>query len=269
MKNSVCFKKISKFSFMTVVFNLIWLFYHLASIESKLINFNSISSAFKSSSLRQQRVLLISFGGFRHDYITSYNLVNFNKFIQDGVRASFLDPQFTTQSFPNSWSMMTGAYVETHGIIANKFYDPYLNEYFNQYKHDLKWWNETEPIWYTASLQGIKTGIYHWPGSEAIFYNTSFYKKMHYNENTPFHLKSNITVNWLLNDDFKFVCMYHNQPDLIAHKYGINSPEFNVTLAQLDESFGALLNQLRETGLYNSNDFNIIIVSDHGNNFFL
>lgn len=246
------------------IFSLLLFTSTIIHIESKIINLKSISSAFKSSNLKQQRVLLISLGGFRHDYITSYDMTNFNNFIQDGVRASYLDPQFTTQSFPNSWSMVTGAYVETHGIIGNKFYDPYLDEYFHQNKHDIKWWNETEPIWYTAALQGVKTGVYHWPGSEATFHNTSLYKRMHYNENTPFHVKANVTMHWLLNDNFKFVCMYHNQPDLIAHKYGINSPEFNVTLAQLDELFGSLINQLKENGLYYANDFNMVVVSDHG-----
>jgi predicted AlkP superfamily pyrophosphatase or phosphodiesterase len=247
----------------------------IPAVNSKYINFKNIANNLKSNNIKQQRVLLVCLGGFRHDYIASYDLRNLRQFVQDGVQAAYLDPQFTTQSFPNMWSMATGAYVESHGIIANKFYDPEYDEYFTQNKHELKWWNETnmEPIWYTAARQGVKTGVYFWPGSETVFYNLSshstFYKnKTPYNENVPFHTKANQSMNWFLNGDYKFVCFYHNQPDAIAHKYGINSPEFNVTLAQLDEAFGALIAQLKETGLYYANDFNLIVVSDHGRVFF-
>ena len=32
--------------------------------------------------------------------------------------------QFQTKTFPNHWTMVTGLYEETHGIVANQFYDP-------------------------------------------------------------------------------------------------------------------------------------------------
>lgn len=65
-------------------------------------------------------------------------------------------------------------------------------------------------------------------------------------------------------EEYRLVCIYHNQPDGIAHKYGLNSREFNVTLNQLDESFGLLVHQLKLNGLYTSGDFNFIVLSDHG-----
>lgn len=222
------------------------------------------SKKYRSRNLKQQRLLLISFGGFRHDYIKAYKLTNFERFLSDGVKSSHLNPQFATQTYPNHWSMATGLYVENHGIIANKFYDPLFKEYFTQHKHDLKWWNASEPIWVEAVRHGIKTGCYFWPGGETNFINSSLYTKVNYHDNVPFHLKLNQTLKWFLNDEFKFVLLYHNQPDAIAHKYGINSPEFNVTLNQLDESFGELIAQLKSKGLYYADDFNVVVVSDHG-----
>lgn len=120
--------------------------------------------------------------------------------------------------------------------------------------------------------------MYHWPGSEIDFDRQEqsyyqepienrgeiLYKSIPHNENTPLETKLNRSVKWLSEEGYKLVCVYHNQPDAIAKKYGPNSPEFNVSLTQLDHSFGALIDSLKSSGLYNANDFNLVVVSDHG-----
>ncbi|CAF0768673.1 unnamed protein product [Brachionus calyciflorus] len=239
------------------LFLILFLFARIGSI----LNF-----PFKKSNnhLKQQRVLLLSFGGFRHDFIDNYNLVHMSRFRSESSRAACLNPQFTTQSYPNHWSIITGAYVENHGIIANKFYDPFYHEMFAHNKHDPKWWNESEPIWLTASKQGVKTFVHSWPGSEASLYEQDSYSRATFSESLNFMLKVNLTLKYFLQDRYKFVSLYHNQPDAIAHKYGLNSPEFNVTLQQLDENFGEMIDLFKQNGLYESNDFNIIVLSDHG-----
>ena len=194
---------------------------------------NYVSCGEKKVETKQQRLLLLSFGGFRHDYIETYGLQNFAKFIDDqSARASFLNPQFTTQSFPNHWSMATGAFVETHGIVADNFYDPQFDEFFQSRLsgRDLKWWNQSEPFWLSAVRQGLRTGVYFWPGSESTVdlldrdQRQIYTVVTPYNENTPFGVKMNQSLKWLSEDNYKFVCVYHSQPDLIAHKYGINTP---------------------------------------------
>ncbi|EEQ99838.1 ectonucleotide pyrophosphatase/phosphodiesterase, putative, partial [Perkinsus marinus ATCC 50983] len=37
---------------------------------------------------------------------------------------------FTTVTFPNHWTLVTGAWEETHGIVANEMWDPNLGERF-------------------------------------------------------------------------------------------------------------------------------------------
>jgi predicted AlkP superfamily pyrophosphatase or phosphodiesterase len=60
------------------------------------------------------------------------------------------------------------------------------------------------------------------------------------------------------------VALYHQQPDSAAHRYGIDSTEFNQTLKQLDQSFGYLIQRLKDAELYDATNFNLIVVSDHG-----
>ena len=91
------------------------------------------------------------------------------------------------------------------------------------------------------------------------------YKSMPTRSNTKFRTKINQAIHWLLNEDYKFVSVYFEQPDQIAHKYGLDSPEFNVTLDELDQEFGYLIGELKKHHLYQSGDFNLLVVSGHVN----
>ena len=62
------------------------------------------------NSYSKQRVVLISFDGFRHDFIERHNLDAFKGFARRGVKASSLKPVFTTKTFPNHFTMATGLY---------------------------------------------------------------------------------------------------------------------------------------------------------------
>ncbi|WVW80511.1 hypothetical protein I302_102495 [Kwoniella bestiolae CBS 10118] len=73
-------------------------------------------------------VLLISLDGFRPSYLTSHsnllpNILNLAR-MDDGIRAESMRPVFPTLTFPNHWSIMTGLHPESHGIVANNFWDP-------------------------------------------------------------------------------------------------------------------------------------------------
>jgi ectonucleotide pyrophosphatase/phosphodiesterase family protein 7 len=121
-------------------------------------------------------------------------------------------------------------------------------------------------IIFIISRQGVKTATYNWPGSEVDFHlneSSTFYTSMPSRNNVRFRAKVIQAIDWFVNQDYKFVSIYNEQPDQISHKYGINSPEFNVTLEELDQEFGYLIFKLKETNLYHSHNFNVIIVSSH------
>jgi ectonucleotide pyrophosphatase/phosphodiesterase family member 5 len=235
-----------------------------------------------AASDHQQRLLVISFGGFRYDYIDTHNLVNFAKFYSEsGVRASRLQPQFPTHTFSNQWSLVTGSYVEKHGMIGNNFYDSYNDEFFQLSKQgETKWYGnltetipltthdspsiDFEPIWFTATRFAIKTGVFSWPGSDAIFYDTPFYRVKKHRSEIDFNRQIQQAIHWFDKDNYKFILMYNDQLDHISQKYGIDSREFNVTLIDLDAQLGNLIDKLESFSIYNANNFNMIIVSDHG-----
>src|SRR5436305_14287988 len=79
-------------------------------------------------------------------------------------------PSFPSVTFPNHWSIVTGLYPESHGIVGNSFWDPELEMEFvyTDPERSLQayWWGG-EPIWTTAERQGVKAAVHMWPGSEA------------------------------------------------------------------------------------------------------
>jgi predicted AlkP superfamily pyrophosphatase or phosphodiesterase len=86
-------------------------------------------------------LLLISFDGFRWDYPDLYYLPNFNSILKRGVRVKHIDNSFATVTFPSHFTIVTGLYEETHGIVANQIYDPILKEVATIVTmNDTKWW---------------------------------------------------------------------------------------------------------------------------------
>ncbi|RMD49184.1 MAG: alkaline phosphatase family protein, partial [Ignavibacteria bacterium] len=70
-------------------------------------------------------VILISFDGFRWDYLERDISPTLKSIEKEGVRALSLRPSYPSKTFPNHLSIITGMYPENHGIITNYIVDPY------------------------------------------------------------------------------------------------------------------------------------------------
>src|SRR5262245_47982167 len=75
----------------------------------------------------QPSVLLVSFDGFRHDYIDKHDLKNFKAFRSNGASAEGLIPCYPSLTFANHYSIVTGMRPSNHGLVDNSFYDSALN----------------------------------------------------------------------------------------------------------------------------------------------
>jgi predicted AlkP superfamily pyrophosphatase or phosphodiesterase len=105
------------------------------------ISFIDSSPILSNSSSSPPLLLLISFDGFRWDYPDIYKLPNFYSIFKRGVRVKHIDNSFATVTFPSHFTMVTGLYEESHGIVANEIYDPTFKEVANkQTMNDTKWW---------------------------------------------------------------------------------------------------------------------------------
>ena len=114
--------------------------------------------------------ILISLDGFRADFLQRRLTPTLSAFIQEGVSPKYMLPSFPSVTFPNHFTLVTGLYPESHGVVGNTFWDPVTEEEFfytnTSVSMKSKWWLG-EPIWQTAEEQNVPTAVHMWPGSEA------------------------------------------------------------------------------------------------------
>jgi len=234
-------------------------------LRYKLFCIFILSLVFPSS---DKYTLVVSFDGFRHDYINRVPTPNFDKFINGGVIASSLSPVFPSLTFPNHYSLATGYHADEHKILGNKFFSKTLNKDYSM--RDSKavqngQFYGMEPIWVTAEKNNILSATYFWIGSEAEIngYRPTIYKK--YDGSVKFKSRVDSVISWFnlpIEQRPKLTMLYFSEPDYTGHEYGPNSNEVNKSVMEMDSIFGYLIDELSRTKVYK--DLDIIVVSDHG-----
>lgn len=186
-------------------------------------------------------------------------------------------PSFPSLTFPNHYTMVTGLYPESHGIVGNTFWDPKFNEefYYTHPAHSMqpKWWGG-EPLWETTEKAGVKTAIHMWPGSEAHIgaFEPSHLDKFNGSEELSLKVKRILGLLDLPGPDMPTARADNPRPQLIAayvpnvdadgHKYGPNSTEIRTTIQKVDTMLSEIFHGLEHRNL--TNIVNVIVVSDHG-----
>lgn len=210
-------------------------------------------------------LLLVSFDGFRADYLEKYPLPNLKKFFSDGVLIDHLSNVFTTKTFPNHYSIATGLYAESHGILASQMYDSATHKEFSvKNSSDPFWWNEATPIWVSMQNSNYKSAAAMWPGTDLNIQNHSSTYFMKYDQKVSFMQRLENITSWMKEDKLvKFGILYWEEPDHSGHIFGPeNTIEMAKALKDVDDHIGFLMEHLNETGLWGS--INVIITSDHG-----
>ncbi|KAK3776747.1 hypothetical protein RRG08_040313 [Elysia crispata] len=210
------------------------------------------------------KVILVSMDGFRHDYLTFVNNTpNFDRMLQEGVTMPWIRNTFTTLTFPCHFTMVTGLYEESHGIIANNMYDEDMSpRYFGMGTTVDEWWTGHETIWTSAQKAGLKAGVYFWVGSASKIEGVRPEKWFRYNGSIPFEERVDTLVKWMSEDDFDLGLIYFNEPDHTAHTNGPRGKKTLHEIERMDGILGRLLDKLTETNLLDK--VNLIVTSDHG-----
>ena len=213
-------------------------------------------------------VLMISFDGFRYDYTQYVSTPNFDSIEAKGVKAKSLIPVFPSLTFPNHYSIATGSYSGNHNIIANHFYDKFLDSRYSMYDSESVSngnFYSSEPIWVTAERNSYKSATFFWIGSEAEIngYRPSIYKK--YNPNVTYTARVDSVFKWLSLDFEKrpsLVMLYFNEPDRSGHIYGSSHSNTFSMVTKMDSILGYIEKNISKLDIKDSLD--VIIVSDHG-----
>ncbi len=221
-----------------------------------------------STEQKEPALLLISFDGFRADYLSKAETPNFDKLVKQGVTSEGMIPVFPTKTFPNHYAMVTGLYPENNGLVGNNMYDPVMDEYYSIGNRDAvenPEWYEGEPIWNTAEKQGKKAGTMFWVGSEAPIQDMrpTYWKR--YDGDMPNEARIDSVIKWMSYPEEKRIdlgTLYFSFVDDAGHYYGPDSPEIVAAIQKADSLVGYLMDKLAGEGL--AGNVNVLIVSDHG-----
>uniref|UniRef100_A0A8C9SID5 Ectonucleotide pyrophosphatase/phosphodiesterase 7 n=1 Tax=Scleropages formosus TaxID=113540 RepID=A0A8C9SID5_SCLFO len=243
--------------------------------RSDLNWFLSISQGAPLSSFHtkaRNKLLLVSFDGFRWDYDRDVDTPNLDAMAEDGVKAIYVTPPFLTLTSPVHFTLLTGRYIESHGVIHNMWFNTSNQEkkpyYMTQFVNE--WWdNGSLPIWITAQRQGLKAGSLHFPGTASTYQG----QKVQVAEVEPrFYDYSNeaawqenvdkVIESWFNEQDLDFVSLYFGEPDSTGHKYGPDSPERREMVKQVDRTVGYIRRAAEKYSL--TENLNIIMTADHG-----
>lgn len=213
-------------------------------------------------------LILVSFDGFRHDYLNRADLPTLSQLAADGLRADSLMHIFPTKTFATHYALATGLYAEHSGVVANNMWDPERRSRFSLGNRDAVgdgYWYDGEPIWNTVEKAGRIAATYFWPGSEAQIagIRPTYWKP--YAGDTPHDQRVDQVLAWLdLPDEQRpdFITLYFSAVDTAGHRHGPAAAETEAAIREVDRALGRLVQGLRARGLYDK--VNLLVTSDHG-----
>jgi len=211
--------------------------------------------------------VLISFDGWRWDYIDRVTAPNLRALAARGVRAKELIPSFPTFTFPNHYTIVTGLYPGHHGIVANTIDELTYPERFtmeSRTAREGRWWGG-EPLWITAEHQHLRSFPFFWPGSEAPIggMRPTDWVPFDNDMSTPDRVTRALQQLALPEDRRpSFMTVYFGEVDHAGHESGPNSRELADAAKHLDDALGQLVEGVRRLGLDDRTTF--VVVSDHG-----
>ncbi|XP_005861002.1 PREDICTED: ectonucleotide pyrophosphatase/phosphodiesterase family member 5 [Myotis brandtii] len=214
----------------------------------------------------QQKVLLVSFDGFRWDYLYRVPTPHFHYVMKYGVHVKQVTNIFITKTYPNHYTLVTGLFAENHGIVANDMFDPILNKSFsldNMNIYDSEFWEEATPIWITNQKAGYTSGAAMWPGTDVKIHESFPTHYMLYNESVSFEERVAKIIEWFTSKEpINLGLLYWEDPDDMGHHLGPDSPLMGPVISDIDNKLGYLIQMLKKANLWNT--LNLIITSDHG-----
>ncbi|KAG0722854.1 Ectonucleotide pyrophosphatase/phosphodiesterase family member 1 [Chionoecetes opilio] len=172
-----------------------------------------------------------------------------------GATMHSLVPTYPTTTFPNLYTIATGLYPESHGIVGNRMHDPAIAKDFHPER----------PRDHGQGGLGRKSGILYWPGSDVSIQGSypPYWKS--YVTNLTSEQRITQVHEWLMlpeQERPQLIMVYFEEPMRTMQQYGMDSKEATEGLANMDRTVDELMNYLHQHKL--AHCVNVMVVSDHG-----
>lgn len=218
-------------------------------------------------------VFLLSLDGIRPDYFERSDTPFLDTFLKSGVFSLEVIPSFPSVTFSSHATIATGAPVADHGVTGNSFYDSETGQRY-RYAGD-QTLLQAEPIWTTATRQGVRTLVLDWVKSHnQTGPNITAYSGEGYTRGLSDEARiQRVLDTWRADDasirgaPLRFIMAYAESPDSEGHRFGPDAPEIESRMTELDhflETAFAEVRQLWERNADPEDILYIILLSDHG-----
>jgi hypothetical protein len=214
-------------------------------------------------------VLWISLDGVRSDYLSARQTPFLHSLMEQGLYSRRLEPVFPSITFPSHVSQATGVQVKHHGVPGNRFFDSTTGQ-----EHRYPTASEliqAEPIWITASGQGVRVAVHDWPLSyaqegpaTAVYFGHGFDPT----------LSDEIRAQRLLETwkadrgdrPLRLLMGYLGATDRAGHQFGPDSPQVELAMRQTDQLVERIVHQARKIVKRQApgHVLYVLLTTDHG-----
>lgn len=213
-------------------------------------------------------LILISIDGFRWDYQDFYDTPALDRIAAAGVRAEAMVPVFPTLTFPNHYSIATGLYPASHGLLGNRFPSPDRSRFYSlrdrESVQDGSWYGG-QPIWVAAEKAGMVTAAYFFVGTEAPVDGVPMTYWHQFDNSVPGTARVQQALEWLSMPEQTrphVITLYFEDVDVATHDYGPGSPQSIASIELVDSYLGTLLDGISTLAI--AEQVYVVVVSDHG-----
>jgi predicted AlkP superfamily pyrophosphatase or phosphodiesterase len=244
-------------------------------ILSSLLLVNPATAEVPESSEPKRTVVWLSVDGIRPDYVQRGNTPTLDRLMREGAYSSELIPVFPSLTFPSHVSQATGVKTAKHGVPGNSFISS-EDWRLHRYPAPARLL-EAEPIWTTATRQGLRVLVYDWPLSHAqrgIEHPTAYYGERYVGGISDEQRLTLLVNTWAKDNQeraeaepLRLIMGTAAGPDSLGHRHGPNAHEPVEKLEEIDGLLRAFLE--RAYDLWNEtrgpdDEFIFILTTDHG-----
>jgi predicted AlkP superfamily pyrophosphatase or phosphodiesterase len=243
----------------------------IASLLFVLLAIVCVASSFAAEPAKNNDVVLwLSLDGFRSDYIERAETPHLKKLMKEGVYSLELEPIFPSITFPSHIAQATGVRVAKHGIPSNVFFDSEQN-----FVHRYPWYGrilEAEPIWLTASRQGVRVASLDWPlsHSQKGKVTAAYFEERFDNAKSDPQRLDRIIEVWEKDKEqppLRLIMGYIVATDTIGHERGPDARETLEKAHETDALLGTFIERAIKTfesHRQGDEQLYILLTTDHG-----
>ncbi len=212
---------------------------------------------------RRPKLLLIGVDGIRVDILRAAETPNLDALAEAGELSLTARTRPNTVSGPGWSSMLTGVWMEKHGVPGNDF----STSRYEEYPDFLTRIELIRPELSTLA-------VVDWPplgstqaGGPLVGSSVDLVISLN-GDNLGYaaadELSTELAATRLREGDPDAVFVYLGDPDVVAHETSSLSAEYRAAIETADRQIGVLLDALRQRPSYDREDWLIISSTDHG-----